>query len=299
MRVTVGIPFHNAERTLAHAIRSVFTQTFQDWELLLVDDASTDRSLAIAREVQDSRVRVHSDGLRRGLATRLNQIADLAYGEFLARMDADDIMHPERLADQLEVLQGPTPADLVASAAYMLNDEDAPVGVRGAEGADLRLSVVLRRSPFVHPTVIAKTAWFRANRYDPAYPRAEDHELWCRTCQHLKAVHLLRPLLFYRQPSLAAAAKFSQTYATDRKIIRAYGRPIGRLQAARLITASYCKTWVRSGAALVGRSVPVLHDRRLTPAEQAVAARDLRSILVTPVPGFDLKSRGTDAFFAK
>ena len=75
---------------------------------------------------------------------------------------------------------------------------------------------------------------------------------------------LAKPLLFYRQPSLAATAKFRETYATDRKIVRTYGRPIGRLRAARFITASYCKTWVRSGAALVGRSVPVLHDRRLT-----------------------------------
>ena len=289
MRVTVGIPFHNAERTLADAIRSVFTQTFHDWELLLVDDASTDRSLAVAKIVKDTRVRVHSDGRRRGLANRLNQIADLARGEFLARMDADDVMHPERLAKQLDVLQGRTPADLVASAAYMLNDEDAPVGLRGADGVDLRLSVVLKRCPFVHPTVTAKTGWFRANRYDPDYPRAEDHELWCRTCQHLSAVHLLQPLLFYRQPSPSATAKFRETYATDRKIVRAYGRPVGRLRAARFITASYCKTWVRSGAALMGLRLPVLHDRRLTAEEQAVAVRDLRSVLVTPVPGFELK----------
>jgi glycosyltransferase involved in cell wall biosynthesis len=72
--MTIGIPFYNAEAYLGDAIRSIFAQTYHDWELILVDDGSTDRSLEIARAVRDPRVRVISDGQNRRLPYRLNQI---------------------------------------------------------------------------------------------------------------------------------------------------------------------------------------------------------------------------------
>src|SRR5438309_10301144 len=89
--VSIGIPFLNARRFLADAVRSVFAQTCDDWELLLVDDGSTDGSLDVVRSIDDPRVRVISDGTNRGLCARLNQIASLARGKYLARMDADDL----------------------------------------------------------------------------------------------------------------------------------------------------------------------------------------------------------------
>ena len=112
IRVTVGLPFFNARRTLEAAIRSVFAQTFPHWELLLVDDGSTDGSLEIARSVRDHRVRVFSDGKNRRLATRLNEIATEARAPLLARMDADDLMHPERLALQAAFMETHQELDL-------------------------------------------------------------------------------------------------------------------------------------------------------------------------------------------
>src|SRR3990172_8588478 len=92
--LTIGISFYNAERTLGDAIRSVFAQNICEWELILIDDGSKDRSLNIAKAIVDPRVRVISDGKRMTLAPRLNQIAALAKAPLLARMDADDFMHP-------------------------------------------------------------------------------------------------------------------------------------------------------------------------------------------------------------
>src|SRR3954468_15780628 len=103
-RVTIGLPFVNSGETLPNAIRSVFAQTYDDWELILCDDGSTDISLEIARSVRDARVRVLSDGKNVGLPCRLNQIAAVARGEMLARMDADDLMHPNRIAAQVALL---------------------------------------------------------------------------------------------------------------------------------------------------------------------------------------------------
>src|SRR4030066_138114 len=95
--VTVGIPFFNNQDTLPDAIRSIFAQSFQDWELLLLDDGSTDGSLQIAQSIDDPRVRVISDGCNRKLPARLNQIIDLARGQYIARMDADDLCGITRL----------------------------------------------------------------------------------------------------------------------------------------------------------------------------------------------------------
>ena len=82
------------------ALKSVFSQTFTDWELILVDDGSSDDSLALARSLKDPRVRVYSDGLTKRLNARLNELVSLARAPYFFRMDADDIMHPERLERQ-------------------------------------------------------------------------------------------------------------------------------------------------------------------------------------------------------
>ncbi len=89
---------------LEDAIKSVLAQTFQDWELILVDDGSTDRSLEIARSFVDSQIRIISDGYNRRLPYRLNQIISEAKYDIIARMDADDLMAVDRLEKQIKVL---------------------------------------------------------------------------------------------------------------------------------------------------------------------------------------------------
>src|SRR5215207_5701854 len=117
-RVTIGLPFYNAANTLASAVRSVFAQTYHDWELILVNDGSSDRSLEIADAVKDPRIRVMSDGRNKGLAARLNEITSSACGRYIARMDADDLMHPDRLARQVALLQTRPRVDVVGTATY-------------------------------------------------------------------------------------------------------------------------------------------------------------------------------------
>src|SRR5512138_427624 len=104
MTVSIGIPFYNPGRAFEKAVRSVFSQTHADWELILMDDGSSDGSLELARSITDPRVRVLSDGANRGLCARLNQIAREARHGLLCRMDADDVMHPDRLHRQVEEL---------------------------------------------------------------------------------------------------------------------------------------------------------------------------------------------------
>ena len=122
--VTIGLPFYNAEKYLALAIESVLQQTYTDWELLLLDDGSTDNSLSIAQSYaqKDSRIKVISDGKNKNLATRLNELPSLAQGLYLARMDADDMMHPARIERQLAVLETHPEIDVLGTNAYIIND---------------------------------------------------------------------------------------------------------------------------------------------------------------------------------
>src|ERR1700743_863972 len=103
--ITIAMPFYNCAATLELAIRSLLNQSFGDFELLLCDDGSDDQGLAIARSFDDPRVICWSDGRRRRLAARLNECIDRARGQFLARMDADDISYPDRLARQLAYME--------------------------------------------------------------------------------------------------------------------------------------------------------------------------------------------------
>ena len=122
--VTIGLPFYNAEKYLALAIESVLQQTYTNWELLLLDDGSTDNSLSIAQSYaqKDSRIKVISDGKNKNLATRLNELPSLAQGLYLARMDADDIMLPARIERQLAVLKAHPEIDVLGTNAYIIND---------------------------------------------------------------------------------------------------------------------------------------------------------------------------------
>ncbi|HVM69364.1 MAG TPA: glycosyltransferase family A protein, partial [Gaiellaceae bacterium] len=126
--LTIAISFHDEERYLAAAVRSVLAQTMPDFELLLVDDGSRDRSLEIARSFTDRRVTVISDGRHLGLASRLNEIARRARSELVARMDADDVCHPTRLARQLEVIRR-SGCDAVGTWAGLFGDANEPFAV--------------------------------------------------------------------------------------------------------------------------------------------------------------------------
>lgn len=196
--VTIGLPFYNAEKYLALAIESVLQQTYTNWELLLLDDGSTDNSLSIAQSYaqKDSRIRVLSDSKNRKSGYRHNQAAQLTKTKYLAKMDADDIMHPNRIARQVEILETHSEIDVLGTNAYIINDDNKVIGMRYPIGSEERLEQV---KDFMQPTIMAKTEWFLTNPYDIEAIRLEDAELWYRTHSKYHFVRLNEPLLFYRE----------------------------------------------------------------------------------------------------
>ncbi len=198
--LTVGLPFRNAETTLDAAIRSVVAQTQVDWELILLDDGSTDGSRAVAETwLNDPRIRLVADDAHRGLATRLNQITQAANGQYLARMDADDEMCPDRLMKQVQFLAENPTVDVMGSWAYLADETGRITGVRkvAAHAKPIRLALF---GYFIHPTVMGRTGWFRTNPYDEHAGWVADYELWLRTYTTSRFAVLPEPLLVYRVP---------------------------------------------------------------------------------------------------
>lgn len=212
-QITIGIPFFNDSRYLDMAIRSVINQTYQDWALLLVDDGSSDGSLEIAKKhaEKDSRISVISNGENKKLPYRLNQIAQLAKTPYLARMDADDIMHPERLEKQLGILESNQEIDVLGTNAYSI---DANNEIRGVRYKVNKLAELEECSGFIHPSIVARTSWFLVNPYDENLERAQDSELWQRTQLFSCFYRLNDPLLYYREVSNGYYKKYKKQLAT-------------------------------------------------------------------------------------
>jgi glycosyltransferase involved in cell wall biosynthesis len=212
-KVTVGISFKNPGGYFELAVKSVFAQTFTEWELILIDDGSNDNSLEFAKNINDRRVRVYSDGESKGLNIRLNQMVQLATTSYFFRMDADDIMHHQRLEKQYQVLSqyDDSQAVVIGSAAYSIDDTSSVVGLRQCNLSQ-HINFNARHS-FIHPTVAAKTVWFKANPYseEPKLNRCQDAELWCRTTATTKFINLQEPLLFYREANAFSFDKYLAT----------------------------------------------------------------------------------------
>lgn len=197
-QVTVLMPVYNAEQYLREAIESILGQTHRDFEFLIIDDGSTDQSGAIINSYYDPRIRAVPNGNNFGLIYTLNRGLDLAQGELIARMDADDISQPERLARQVAFLNNHVNVGVCGSwIEWFMGRElidQFPVNDR-----EIKQNLPYR-CPFAHPAVMLRAAVLRRYRlrYDPCYPHAEDYELWTRLASLTDFANLPEVLLKYR-----------------------------------------------------------------------------------------------------
>jgi glycosyltransferase involved in cell wall biosynthesis len=198
--VSILMPFLNGGDGFRAALRSILNQTYDNWELLLCDDGSTDGSLALARSIRDERITVWSDGQRQGLAGRLNECLGRARGEFIARMDADDVSYPQRFRDQVAFLLAHPEIDLVGCSMLIFGEDGRPLGKRRLPVEHEQ--IVARPSlgfGVAHPTWMARAPWFQQHRYDPAALRYEDVELLYRSYTSSRFANLPDLLYGYRE----------------------------------------------------------------------------------------------------
>lgn len=190
-RVTVLVPVYNRERFVAAAIESVLGQEFGDFELLLVDDGSTDRTAEILRAfaAKDDRIRIVTSETNEGIPRALNRGLDHARGAYIARLDSDDLMMPGRLTAQVEVLDRDRDVVLVSTAYDIIDEHGAYLG-RFDE--TLPSEVIRYLLGFTNIIGGGGQVMFRndGTRYSIEFPSSEDYDLWVRLSQRGRIVAL-------------------------------------------------------------------------------------------------------------
>lgn len=187
-KVSIIMPAYNSAKTLRQAIESIIHQTFENWELLILDDGSSDQTGLIADQMakMDGRIRVYHFG-HEGLVAMLERGCELAAGEYIARMDADDVAHPERLQLQLDWLLARPHCDVVGTLVALIgqlpHSEGYSLYAKWTNSLVDHWQIYVERfidSPIVHPTVMFKRELLdRLGGYRKG-PFPEDYELWLR-----------------------------------------------------------------------------------------------------------------------
>lgn len=198
--VTVLMPVHNGAAFLRPAIDSILRQSFTDFEFIIVDDCSSDESVAMVQSFRDSRIRLLHAPDRLRICGALNLGLDHATGRFVARMDADDISRPRRLEKQVARLTRHSDVALCGAwVSRFWGDGRGHVDKRPISDDDVR-AYALFDNPLVHSTVMIRREVLDTFtiRYDEAYRNAEDYDLWIRMFPHGRAVNLPEVLLDYR-----------------------------------------------------------------------------------------------------
>lgn len=236
MKVTIGLPVFNSATHVVDAIKSIKAQTFDDWECLIVNDGSTDNSMEVIQSHIDERFRVISDGQNLGLVKRLNQIASLSRGEYIARMDSDDIMHPDRIRLQVEELDKHPEIDVVSTLKYSIDDQNYVYGSSGScDITDLDYKI-LKYGFVVHASILCRRRWALEHRYSNEYGRAEDRELWARGISHRNLKVIPLPLYYYREIGNLSLYKYRSSYYGDLRVILKYGvAKVGVLRTSFLL----------------------------------------------------------------
>ena len=199
--VTVLMAVFNGERHVETAIRSILAQTMPDFEFVIINDGSTDRSRDIINRIaaEDSRI-ILIDKTNSGLADSLNLGINIAKGGRIARMDADDISCPERLEPQLKYLDQHPEMDVLGSSAIIVALDGTCRGILAVrETHDSMARHILKQNPFNHPSIMAKKSVFvELNGYDRTLKRAQDYDLWLRGYKQFRFHNLQTPLMHYR-----------------------------------------------------------------------------------------------------
>src|SRR5258708_32262248 len=206
----------NGEEFLREAIQSVLTQTFSDFEFIIVDDGSTDRTAAILAAHPDARIRIIRNEKNLGLIPSLNIGLGAAQGEFIARMDADDICIPTRFERQIGFLQNNPDTGISGSWLQIIGEEAQYTFPVTHEEIKVAL---LDHNALPHPSVLFRRAVVKGLAYEPDFYGAEDYELWTRLAGVTRLANLPETLLLYRKhDQQVTRQKMEAVNATARKI---------------------------------------------------------------------------------
>ncbi|MEY0935244.1 glycosyltransferase [Providencia rettgeri] len=209
--VSIILPVYNAERFLYEAIDSIVNQTHKNLQIIIINDGSSDKSLDIINSFIDGRITVINRD-NKGLIYSLNEGLNIANGNYIARMDADDIARFDRIEKQLCFLKKNKNVAIVGSYANLIDEDGNNIGLKKKPSSDTIIKAVcFFGSPFIHPSVMFNKNLIKEELYySNNFVHAEDYELWARLIanKELSFFNIKDTLLKYRIVSTSVSRKY-------------------------------------------------------------------------------------------
>lgn len=196
--ISVILPVYNTEAYVREAVQSILNQTYTQFELIIINDASTDGTLQVLQSFNDSRIKVITNQTNEKVVRCLNKGLDLARGQYIARMDADDIAMPQRFEKQLNAFGNDPSLDVCATWAKAFQNEEHGF-IPHPDHDDLKASLLFH-NVIIHPTVMFRKKTFDKYqvRYEETFTNAEDYGLWTAVIDKMRFAVVPQVLLMYR-----------------------------------------------------------------------------------------------------
>lgn len=219
--VSVIMPVYNAESYLSLSIESLLSQTMENFELILVDDGSTDDSAVIGNSYRDHRIVRINHGVNRGNFAARNSGLKIARGRYVSVMDADDVAYAHRLQTQADYLNKHPQVGLIGALADRIDGEGSMIGsmARPLTFADIRL-FLLKENCFIHPTIMARAQYLKKEyiRYNEEYVYAGDYDFVSCCARRFAIENINEKLIQYRvhKTQISQTQKTKQVSYADR-----------------------------------------------------------------------------------
>ena len=220
-KITVLMPVYNGAKYLPEAIKSILNQTSADFEFIIINDDSTDDSVKIIQSFQDKRIKLVHNEKNLGLIASLNKGINLATGEYIIRMDCDDISLPDRLATQVKFMDNHREFGVCGSWVKTISKDSDYKNKFFTKPEEIKISLLFNTS-LAHPSVIMRREMLlKYNlQYDKNYPHAEDYELWSRASRYFPLANIPKVLLLHRLHANTVSNQFSDIQSQNSIKIR-------------------------------------------------------------------------------
>lgn len=210
-KVSIIMPVYNGEKYLEAAIDSIRNQTYKNWELIIINDGSTDNTENIINQYADDRIKYITNETNLGLIATLNKAIDFCKGEYIARMDADDICEKGRLSKQIDFLEAHPLVAMCGTNAIVIDENGNRKGnIINLSSNDYIQINLLFSVPIVHPSIVLRASVLKNNRYNSEYKHIEDYELWCRIADKYPISNLSSKLLKYRWHTTNISVQYNE-----------------------------------------------------------------------------------------
>jgi glycosyltransferase involved in cell wall biosynthesis len=242
--ISVVMPVYNGERYLREAIESILNQTYKNFEFIILNDGSNDKTEEIILSYDDPRIVYIKNSKNLRIVKTLNKGISLAKGVYIARMDADDISLPTRFEKQIQHLEKHHEVDICGTAIKHIGCKNE-VQYFPRNHNEIKVNLLFN-SAFAHPTIMGKSIYFKNHTYNDGYVMAEDYYLWASTCEKHHFSNLEDVLLYYRNHGTQTNKVLQQKQA---KKVRNYMIKISKIQLSsssidilhRIVTYHYVK----------------------------------------------------------